>query len=52
MINTEYKDVDTSTLEGLIEAETLHQAGWKTLSVGLFIIKFYRIIPTIKKESP
>ncbi len=38
----EYKTVDTSTLKGLEQAERLHQAGWKTGSVGLYLIQFYR----------
>lgn len=41
----EYKNVDTSTLRGLKEAERLHRAGWKTASVGLFRVRFYRKRP-------
>ena len=39
---TRYRTVDTSTLAGLRTAERLHAAGWKTYSVGLFLIKFYK----------
>jgi hypothetical protein len=35
-----YKTVDTSTLKGLKQAERLHQNGWKTIFVGLFLIYF------------
>ena len=38
----EYKEVDTSTLRGLKEAERLQAAGWETYFYGLFIIKFRR----------
>jgi hypothetical protein len=37
-----YKTVDTSTLKGLKRAERLHQNGWKTASVGLFRIQFFK----------
>lgn len=48
---TEYKSVDTSTLEGLKEAERLHVAGWKTARVGLFIIQFYRRVIAPKPQT-
>lgn len=35
-----YKTVDTSTLAGLKRAEWYHARGWKTVSVGLFLITF------------
>jgi hypothetical protein len=39
----DYKTVDTSTLEGLKEAERLHQTeGWKIIRTGLFLIQFER----------
>lgn len=38
----QYRTVDTSTLKGLKEAERLHTSGWKTASVGLFTIQFYK----------
>lgn len=37
---THYRTVDTSTLAGLKEAERLHQAGWKTVRTGLFMVWF------------
>lgn len=46
-MKTEYKNVDTSTLKGLKQAERLHAQGWVTGRVGLFIIQFYR---TVKKS--
>jgi hypothetical protein len=39
----EYKQVDTSTLKGLKEAERLHANGWKIIRTGLFTIQFCRI---------
>lgn len=39
---TEYKQVDTSTLKGLKQAERLKAAGWQIGSTGLFLILFYR----------
>lgn len=41
-MKTEYRTVDTSTLKGLKEAEKLHNAGWTTDRVGLYIIWFSR----------
>lgn len=38
----EYRTVDTSTLEGLKQAERLWGSGWKMGRVGLFIIQFHR----------
>jgi hypothetical protein len=38
----EYRNVDTSTLAGLREAERLHTSGWTTVRVGLFIVMFCR----------
>ncbi len=35
-----YRTVDTGTLKGLKTAERLHANGWKTISVGLFLIQF------------
>lgn len=43
-MRTEYRHVDTSTLEGLKEAERLHAAGWTVYRVGLFLLYFYRRI--------
>lgn len=37
-----YKTVDTSTLNGLKQAERLHTSGWITAKVGLFLIWFYK----------
>jgi hypothetical protein len=34
--------VDTSTLEGLREAERLHAAGWTIYASGLFLLYFYK----------
>lgn len=39
---TEYRNVDTSTLQGLQEAERLKANGWVCYRVGLFILSFYR----------
>lgn len=39
-----YKTIDTSTIEGLKQAERLHRLGWKTISVGLFLIVFEKQI--------
>ncbi len=39
----EYKTADTSTLEGLKQAERLKAAGWKIISSGLFLIMFERV---------
>lgn len=41
-MKTEYRTVDTSTLEGLKKAERLKARGWTIARVGLFIIQFYR----------
>ena len=38
----QYRAVDTSTLKGLKQAERLHQASWKIISHGLFIIQFQK----------
>lgn len=38
----DYKNVDTSTLEGLKEAERLKENGWKIVRTGLHIITFER----------
>ncbi len=35
-----YKTVDTSTLDGLKQAERLHVNGWRTNRVGLFLVQF------------
>lgn len=48
---TEWKTVDTSTLEGLKQAEKLHTSGWTTYSVGLFIVKFYKKVSVRAEES-
>jgi hypothetical protein len=37
-----YRMVDTSTLEGLREAERLHAAGWTIYASGLFLLYFYK----------
>lgn len=39
---TQYRTVDTSTLEGLRTAERLQANGWICYSVGLFLLKFYK----------
>ncbi len=39
---TEYRTVDTSTLEGLKTAERLHASGWKTYRTGLFLVYFQK----------
>jgi hypothetical protein len=38
----QYKTVDTSTLKGLRQAERLQAAGWTIMSVGLFLVRFYK----------
>jgi hypothetical protein len=45
MMATEYRTVDTSTLEGLRKAERLKAHGWIIYSVGLFLVGFYRRRP-------
>ena len=40
MFKYEYKSIDTSTIEGIKEAEKLHESGWKIVQVGLFTILF------------
>ena len=35
-----YKTVDTSTLEGLRQAERLHNTGWSIVRTGLFLVYF------------
>lgn len=42
MMKTKYRNVDSSTIEGLKEAERLHAAGWTCYFVGLFFMKFYK----------
>jgi len=39
----DYKKVDTSTLEGLKEAERLKEQGWKIVQTGLHILTFERL---------
>jgi len=41
-MKTQYKNVDTSTLAGLKQAEKLKASGWIIYSIGLFIIRFYK----------
>lgn len=38
----QYRTVDTSTLKGLQQAERLQRHGWKIVSVGLFLIQFFK----------
>ena len=45
---TKYKTVDTSTLKGLKQAETLHNQGWITYRVGLYLVYFYKREPARK----
>jgi len=35
-----YKTVDTSTLEGLKQAERLLENGWRIIQTGLYILVF------------
>ena len=49
MVLIEYRTVSTHTLKGLRTAERLHTAGWKTGSVGLFNIQYFRTKPTTNK---
>jgi len=44
---TQYRTVDTSTLQGLKLAECLHRNGWTIARTGLFLIYFYKR-PTIQ----
>lgn len=44
MKKKQWKNVDTSTLTGLKQAEKLHAAGWTMYSAGLFILRFYRVV--------
>lgn len=37
---TQYRIVDTSTLEGIREAERLHARGWTTTRALLFLVYF------------
>lgn len=37
-----WRTVDTRTLKGLLEAERLHRNGWKIVSVGLYILLFFK----------
>lgn len=39
---TQYKTVDTSTLEGLKQAERLKSQGWTIYRTGLFLIYFLK----------
>lgn len=39
---TQYRTVDTSTLEGLKQAERLQASGWTIQRVGLFLIWFIK----------
>ncbi len=38
----EYKNVDTTTVKGIKDAERLKANGWIVYSIGLFRIQFYR----------
>jgi predicted RNA binding protein YcfA (HicA-like mRNA interferase family) len=42
MAKTQYKTVDTSTLEGLKQAERLKANGWTIDRVGLHLVWFHR----------
>lgn len=44
MARFEYRTVDTSTLEGLKQAEWLKEHGWKIIRTGLYLIQFERPI--------
>ena len=41
----QHRDVNTSTLAGLKQAETLKAQGWQIVAVGLWTISFTRINP-------
>lgn len=41
-MKTKWKTVDTSTLEGLEEANRLKKCGWNIYRSGLFLITFYK----------
>lgn len=42
MARFEYKTIDTSTINGIAEAEKLKALGWRIISVGLYTIQFER----------
>lgn len=41
-MKTKYRNVDTTTIKGIKEAERLKALGWIIYSVGLFRIQFYK----------
>jgi hypothetical protein len=45
-----YKTIDTRTVEGLKQAERLHEEGWTVGSVGFWTIQFYKEVPS--KPAP
>jgi len=47
----DYKIVDTSTVEGIEQAERLQAAGWTVYRSGLFHMVFYRKTETRKAAS-
>ena len=40
----EYKTVDTSTIQGIEQAEKMEQEGWIMSRVHLFTIQYYRYV--------
>jgi hypothetical protein len=36
----QYKTIDISNLQGIKQAEKLHESGWKIISFGLYIVTF------------
>lgn len=41
-MKTQYKTIDTSTLAGLKEAESLKANGWQIVRTGLFLVYFQK----------
>lgn len=39
----QYKTIDTSTLRGLKQAESLKANGWRLISVGLYTLIFEKL---------
>ena len=47
-----YRTIDTSTQQGLQQAERLHMAGWKIIRNGFWSLVFERkIIPLSRSEK-